>query len=107
MMCPHTGIKIGLQLGHYRYFIVCPLTHFRLHGISLFQYTQYILYMMSHFMGNNIGYSELPFCTVFFRQLVVKAQVEVNLMVTGTIERTKSRLPDTASGRFDSTIVYR
>src|ERR1700745_4190089 len=74
-------------------------------GILTLQVTHFafdaeeVLHMMSEFVGKNVRLRELPRGSESALQLVVEAEIDVDLLIGGTIERSSGRLRRAASGR--------
>src|SRR5580704_14643654 len=97
-MRPYTGQAIGLQF-HLdgrgisgTGVLALELSYFTFHANEL-------LYVMAHFMGKHIRLREFSRSAKPALQLIVKSEVDVNLLVAGAIERTSGRFR-AATGRL-------
>src|SRR6478752_767294 len=53
---------------------------------------------MPNFMGDHVGFCEIASCTQAFLELTKKTEVDVNLSILRTIERTGCATGETAAG---------
>ena len=61
---------------------------------------QQLLHVMSNFVSQHIGLSEISRCAEALLQFIVEAQIDINLLVLGAVEWTGGGLGQTA-GRID------
>ena len=67
----------------------------RLHAIGD---TEQILNVMSNFVGYDVGLCEIASCTQAFLELTEKTEVDVNVSIFWTIERTGCATSEPAAG---------
>src|SRR4029077_14052748 len=93
---PNAGEKICLQLEPNREpirFRFADATALCIHAIGN---AEQFLHVMSNLVGNNVGLREIASCTQAFLELTEKPEVDVNLSILRTIERT-GRAPGKAT----------
>ena len=102
---PDTCEAISLQFHAYRQcvpgagILTLQATHFAFDA-------EEVLHMMSEFVGENIRLRELARSSESALQLVVEAEIDVDLLIGGTIERSSGRLRRAASGRRERAPIW-
>ena len=96
---PNTGKAIGLQLQLDRQLVVLHLADAPALAIDLLADAQQVLHVVADFVGNHIRLRKLARRAEFVFQRLVKAEVDVDLLVGRAIKRAHCRLALAASGR--------
>src|SRR3954470_3151940 len=58
---------------------------------------------MPEFMGDDVRFGKFAGCSEAISQIVVEPEVDVDLLIVRTVERTDRRLPHPTSGRRRTT----
>ncbi len=100
VVAPYARKAIGLKLDAHRRLVGLRLAHLLAHLVEFRQDAQKILDMVAHFMRQNIGLREIARSAKAIGKLLVEAEVDIKLMVAGTVERAGSSR-SIAAGRTD------
>ncbi len=98
MVRPDAGQAVGLQFQANRQRIGLALADALLHRMHFARNSQQVLDVMTDFVGDDVRLREIAGRPETRPHLVVEAQVDVGLLVGGTVERTHRRLSQ-AAGR--------
>ena len=101
-LCPQARKTIGLQLKAYAQGVVFFFTDAPAHDVHLVRDAQQVLHMVAYLVCHDIGLGELARRAQLVAQRLVKAQVDIDLLVTGAIKRTHGGL-SRAAGRGGCT----
>ena len=91
LVAPYAGVAIGLQLHPHRQLVDVVRT-LLLAGADLFLDPGQVLHMMPYLVGDDIGLGEISGGSKAGMQVLEESQVEVDLLITRAVERSRSRL---------------
>jgi hypothetical protein len=100
MVGPDAGQEVGLQLEPHGKLIVFGLGHAAPHAADALGNAELVLHVMADFVGDDVGLGEVARRAKTVLQLAEKAQVEIDLLVGGAVERP-DRGAGEAAGRAD------
>ena len=95
-VCPYACITVSLQLEHDGKFIGLRLVYRALSLLHLSGGTEQVLDMVPYLVGDHIGLCKISGRSVLSPQIIEKTQIQVDFLVTGTIEGPHRRLRKTA-----------
>ncbi len=91
-MSPDTSQEVGLQFQTHAHAIgfgfVTASSQFLLELLNLHRQSKFILHMVTNFMRNDIGHSEITRGSELVTHLLKEAHVEIDVLIARTIERT-------------------
>src|SRR4029079_19266493 len=94
------GEAIGLQFDAHLQSIRLGLAHALPHRLHLIHDAEQLLHVMANLVGDDIGLREIALYAEAVLQLLVEVEVNINLLVVGTVEGTHCRHAG-AAGRAD------